>query len=64
LALVYFIEKEADINALDLRRSSPLHWACYQSSEQVISYILALGGEVQVKDELGMTPLHLAVKNA
>ena len=52
-----------DINEPDKRGSTPLHWACYSRSEFALSYILALGPELEIQDQAGFTPLHLAIKS-
>ena len=51
-----------DINTADNRGSTPLHWACYSKAEFALSYILAMGPELEITDQNGLTPLHLAVK--
>lgn len=52
-----------DINETDNRGSTPLHWACYSRSEFALSYILALQPELEIQDQAGFTPLHLAIKS-
>lgn len=62
--LYYFARiKDMDINETDNRGSTPLHWACYSRSEFALSYILALGPELEIQDQAGFTPLHLAIKS-
>ena len=51
-----------DINVADNRGSTPLHWACYSKAEFALSYILAMGPELEMVDQNGLTPLHLAVR--
>jgi len=51
-----------DINDQDNRGSTPLHWACYSKSEFSLSYILSLGPDLEIHDQNGLTPLHLAVR--
>ena len=51
-----------DINVADNRGSTPLHWACYSKAEFALSYILAMGPELEIVDQNGLTPLHLAVR--
>ena len=43
--------------------STPLHWACFSGAELTINYIIAWGGDLNARDQKGLTPLHLAVKS-
>ena len=52
-----------NINVTDNRNSTPLHWACYSRSEIALNYLLALNPELELHDQQGFTPLHLAVKS-
>lgn len=52
-----------DINEIDHRGSTPLHWACYSRSEFALSFILALGPSLEIQDKMGFTPLHLAIRS-
>jgi len=47
-SLYYFKKLGLDLNARDKRGSTPLHWACYSSSEIALSYILAWSPEMNV----------------
>ena len=40
-----------------------MHWACYSNSEIALSYLLAWKPEMNIKDQEGFTPLHLAIKS-
>ena len=51
-----------DINTADNRGSTHLHWACYSKAEFALSYILAMQPELEMVDQNGLTPLHLAVR--
>ena len=55
--------KGLDINQVDNKGSTPLHWACYQQSEFAIAYILAMNPKLEIQDQAGYTPLHLAIKS-
>jgi len=50
------------INEPDNRGSTPLHWACYSKAEFALSYILAMNPQLEITDQNGLTPLHLAVR--
>ena len=52
-----------DLNSVDERGSTPLHWASYSSSETALAYLLSYCDNVNIQDSEGYTPLHLAVKN-
>ena len=47
---------------MDLKRSTPLHWASYSGSEKIVEYLLAQE-EIRIdeKDLDGHTPLHISV---
>ncbi|CDW84555.1 dhhc zinc finger domain containing protein [Stylonychia lemnae] len=64
-SIYYFVNVcKKDINSSDFRKSTPLHWACYSSSEVAISYILSQNPSINEQDMDNLTPLHLAVKTA
>jgi len=49
--LYYFVAlKDMDINVADNRGSTPLHWACYSKAEFALSYILAMGPDLEIVD--------------
>ena len=53
-----------NLNDVDNRGSTPLHWACYSKSEFALSYILAMNPNLEIQDLEGLTPLHLAVRTS
>ena len=62
--LIYFKEKyNMNINEVDENGSTPLHWACYMSSEISINYILSWinHNDVNIQDINGKSPLHIAI---
>lgn len=65
---LYFFHKikGIPIDTVDTRGSTPLHWACFSSSELALIYILAWCKlkHLSIKDVDGYSPLHLAVKSA
>ena len=50
------------ITSRDKERSTPLHWACCAGSDTASYYLQSWGVDVNAKDFLGYTPLHLAVR--
>lgn len=60
--LVYFREKyNMDIYQTDYAGSSPLHWAAIRGCNNSIKFLLPWMDDINIKDKLGLTPLHLAV---
>lgn len=58
--IVYFKDK-IDINGVDEKGSTPLHWAAYNCSEDVTTYLLTLPTiKINARDDDGQTPLFLA----
>lgn len=51
------------IDEPDQKGSTPLHWGCYSRSEYALNFLLAKRPNLDAKDNLGFTPLHLAVKS-
>ncbi len=51
-----------DIQSVDKRNSTPLHWAAFAGSELALAFIVACDIVVDSQDNKGLTPLHLAVK--
>jgi len=63
MPLYLFKEKGLDINMVDNKNSTPLHWACYSRSEVALNYLLSMNPDLEAKDMKGLTALHLAVKS-
>ena len=58
-----FFKNTIDLYELDDLKSTPLHWAAYTNSEEVVSYILAETEHhyfMNIRDTEGNTPLSLA----
>ena len=56
-----FFEALVDINSLDSKNSTPLHWACFMGDELIISYLLTRPNiKIDEMDHNQQTPLHLA----
>ena len=62
LPFLYF-RSSIDVNLADKVKTTPLHWASYMNSEQVVGYLLSLEEltSLDARDEEGNTPLMLAV---
>lgn len=57
---IYF-QGKIDINAPDQKGNTPLHWAAYSGSEEVVSYLMAIDGvKINPQDSMRNTPLMLA----
>ena len=61
-SLTYFKDKGLSIKSKDKEKSTPLHWACCAGSDTASYYLQSWGVDVNAKDYLGYTPLHLAVR--
>ena len=62
--LIYLILNEPlDIFTLDDNGSTPLHWACYSGSFEVVNYLISLNADINALDKEKITPLFLAVDN-
>jgi len=62
-SLTYF-KNHINLNDTDDEKSSPLHWACFSGSDTAIYFLLAWAENVNSQDNMGYTPLHLAVRSA
>ena len=61
-SLTYFRAKGLSIMSKDREWSTPLHWACVAGSDTATYYLQSWGVDVNAKDFLDYTPLHLAVR--
>ena len=59
--LVYFHELHFQLSNPDNKGGTALHWASYMGSFNVLSLLLSLGVNKNIRDQEGRTPLHLAV---
>jgi palmitoyltransferase len=58
-----YLRERIGLGEVDDMKSTPLHWAAYMNSEEVVSYILSNSDLdfLDLKDSEGNTPLMLAV---
>ena len=54
------IQEGVDIDKLDGRGYTPLHYAAQNSQKQAIELLIAKGGDINVRDSRGQTPLDRA----
>lgn len=60
--IIYFRDKyNFDIYSQDQNGSTPLHWACYNCSENAINFLLSFMNNINIQDKKGQTPLHIAI---
>lgn len=65
MSIYYFaVTRSLEINVRDGSQSTPLHWACFNKSENALNYILSVPGvDLEAQDENGLSPLHIAVQS-
>lgn len=65
VAVAYYLKNTLNhpVHAADFSLSTPLHWACYSGSINVISFLLVWSSDLDRRDSNGMTALHLAAEN-
>jgi len=49
-----------DVNAENLSRWTPLHWACYYARPDIVCLLLDHGANVNAQNDIGWAPLHYA----
>ena len=61
--IIIFFKVKYNISVLskDSQGNTPLHWACYNSSEEAINFLLSFMDDINVQNNEGKTPLHIAV---
>lgn len=63
--ILYFSKKYGiDVDTLDFKKCSALHWAVIEGNEIAATYLLSWGADINKKDCFGNTPLHLSVYHA
>ena len=63
--IIYFkIKYNISVLSQDAQGNTPLHWACYNSSEEAINFLLSYMTDIKdinIKNKDGKTPLHISV---
>lgn len=60
--IIYFKTKyNMSVLSQDSQGNIPLHWACYNSSEESINFLLSYMDDINIRNNDGRTPLHVAV---
>ena len=60
--IIYFkVKYNISVFSTDSGGNTPLHWACYNSSEEAINFLLSYMTDINIKNNEGKTPLHIAV---
>jgi uncharacterized protein len=57
----FLVEHGADVNAAGDFGWTAVHVAAYQALDDVVEYLVSKGAKLEVKDELGQTPLSIAL---
>ncbi|CAK79451.1 unnamed protein product (macronuclear) [Paramecium tetraurelia] len=65
LTIYYYLQKGIDINVIDNKGSSPLHWAAYSGSYNAVNFLISWNANLNLQDtDTSVTPLHLATMQA
>lgn len=60
--IIYFkVKYKMSVLTKDEQGNIPLHWACYNSSEEAINFLLSYMDDINIQNNDGKTPLHIAV---
>lgn len=59
-AIKLFVEKGADVNAVNNTGNSALHYAAQNGNERIVEYLMGKGANTDVKNKQGRTPGELA----
>ena len=60
--IIYFkVKYNISVLSQDSQGNTPLHWACYNSSEESINFLLSYMTDINIQNKEGRTPLHIAI---
>ena len=59
-AIKLFVEKGADVNAVNNTGNSALHYAAQNGNERMVEYLMGKGAKTDIKNKQGRTPVELA----
>ena len=64
--LIIYFKMKYNISVLsqDAQGNTPFHWACYNSSEEAINFLLSYmtdKNDINIKNKDGKTPLHISI---
>ena len=62
--LLYLLDMGANVNALDISHSTPLHHASETGNTAVVEVLVQRGADADIKDHRGRTALHIAAMTA
>lgn len=54
---------DAAVNERDMYQGTPIHSACFSGHAQIVKLLMGAGARVDLTEELGAAPLHLAALN-
>jgi len=63
ISLAYFKEKNFDLNEIDGKGSTALHWASYMACENAVNFLSSWDIDLDIQDAEGLTPIYLAVSS-
>jgi ankyrin repeat protein len=62
-ALIDCLKAGEDVNGIDSRGDTALHWAVFRGKRGIVSSLLSRGARVDIQNENGMAPEDIARKN-
>ena len=62
-AVIDCLEAGEDVNGIDSRGDTALHWAAFRGKRAIVSTLLSNGARVDIQNDNGMDPEDVARKN-